>query len=110
MRLFTSESLFNIKTGHWEERFWIDGIITDGDEYFFQQDREKQLEADKLLKECEFEEDDDCCDCLECTLDYFVERIQETGCECEGCIRQVLVEFLCEIVDHIVVEDIEDDD
>jgi len=110
MRLFTSESLFNIKTGQWEERFWIDGIITDGESYFFEQDREKKLEADKLLKQIELENDieeiDPCegCRCRDCCeaenegfdyedlLNVFVDRILEIG-PCPNCLRNLLDEF-----------------
>ncbi len=111
MRLFTSESIYNIETGHWEERFWIDGIITDGESYFFEQDREKKLEADKLLKQIELENDiddiDPCegCKCRDCCeaedveefdyedlLDVFVGRILEIG-PCPICLRNLLDEF-----------------
>jgi len=113
MRLFTSESIYDVKTGQWEERFWIDGIITDGDSYFFEQDREKKLEADKLLKQIELEDDINeidpcegceckgCCECCEDEfekfdyedlLDLFVDRILEIG-PCPVCLRNLLDEF-----------------
>jgi len=110
MRLFTSESIYDVKTGQWEERFWIDGIITDGDSYFFEQDREKKLEADKLLKQIELENDinevDPCegCECRDCCevnnegfnyedlLDIFVDRILDVD-SCPNCTRAILDEF-----------------
>jgi len=114
MRLFTSESLFNIKTGQWEERFWIDGIITDPDLYFFELDREKELEANKLLKEKENEDyEDDCCDhcdCYECTIERYVQLLCELTGGCPNCIRMALECFCDDIVEHIVVENIEDDE
>ena len=112
MRLFTSESIYNVKTGQWEERFWIDGKSVDADEYFFQQDREKKLESDKLLKQIELEDDideiDPCenCKCRDCCeaednegfdyedlLDVFVGRILDTE-GCPMCIRDILDEAI----------------
>jgi len=106
MRLFTCESLFDIKSGKWEDRHWIDGILVDGDLYFFELEREKELEAKKLLKQCEFEDEEDfdpcegcqcrCCEAEGFTyddlLDIFVGRILETE-GCSGCIKDVLDEF-----------------
>lgn len=111
MRLFQSESQYNVKTGKWEEYFWIDGKEVDGDAYFYEMEIENKLENDKLLKQIEIEEEDecDCCDCIECTLDRFVDQIQEINGGCPHCIREVLQEFLCEIVEHIVIEDAEED-
>jgi len=106
MKLFSSESIFNAKTGKWEERYWINGSPVDGDLYFFEMDREKEIENEKLKLE-EDNIDDDQCDCIECTLDRYVKEIQEINGGCPGCIREVLQGFLCEIVEHIVVEDIE---
>jgi len=105
MRLFTSESFYNIKIGRWDERFWIDGIITDPDDYFFEQDREKKLEAEKLLKEIKI---DPCegCECRGCCgaedeiegfdyedlLDIFVSRILAAE-GCPSCTKAILDEF-----------------
>jgi hypothetical protein len=109
MRLFTSESIFNIESGKWEERFWIEGQLVDGDEYFFELEREKDLENEKLLKECEIEDDeDDFCDCPECTILRYVEEIQEITGGCPGCIEECLTRFFVDIVEHIIIEN--DDD
>lgn len=113
MKLFSSESIYNAKTDKWEERYSIDGILVDGDLYFFEMEREKELEANKLLKATEDEEYEyDCCDycdCVECTIERYVEELQEITGGCPGCIRDVLMEFFCDIVEHIVIEDAEED-
>lgn len=103
MRLFTSESIYNVKTGQWEERFWVDGIIKDADEYFFEMDREKELEQNKIFNK--ENEPDPCegCECKGCCceenefdyddlLDVFVGRILEIG-PCRNCLRNLLDEF-----------------
>ena len=111
MRIFQSKAMFDIKENKWVETFKIDGIITDGESYFFEQDREKKLEADKLLKQIELENDieeiDPCegCKCRDCCeaedveefdyedlLDVFVGRILEIG-PCPICLRNLLDEF-----------------
>lgn len=104
MRLFTSESIYNVKTGQWEERFWIDGIIKDADEYFFEMDREKKLEQNKIFNQeiepdpCEGCECKGCCKCCEDEFDYedlldvFVNRILEIG-PCKNCLKDLLDEF-----------------
>ncbi len=101
MRLFNSESLYNVKTGKWEERFWIDGVLTDSDLYFYELEREKELEQIKF-KSQEVEVDPcEGCKCKGCCeeefdyediLDIFVGRILDTG-GCPGCIREILDEF-----------------
>jgi len=57
------------------------------------------------------DDDEDQCDCVNCTLDRFTEEIYElaNGQICPGCVREVLCDFLDEIVSHIIVEDVEED-
>lgn len=107
MKLFQSQALYNAKTNEWEEIFWIDGNIVDSDLYFFEMDKERELEIEKLTEE-ENEIDNEC-DCPECTLDRYTEIIQEITGGCPGCIREVLENFMMDIVDHIVIEDIEEE-
>ena len=121
MKLFSSESIFNAKTGKWEERYWINGNPVDGDLYFFEQDVEKKLEADKLLKQIEIEDRiniiDPCdgCKCRECCeaedeltydelLEIFVDRILEIG-PCPVCLKELLDIFAEEIIDFVDDED-----
>lgn len=40
------------------------------------------------------------CDCIDCTLDRYVAKIQEINGGCPHCIREVLSEFLVVVVDH----------
>ena len=108
MRLFESRSQYNVKTGKWEECFWIDGQEVNGDDYFYELDQEKEIEINKLKEAIEIEEDD-FCDCVECTIERYVEELQEITGGCPGCIRDVLMEFFCDIVEHIVIEDAEED-
>jgi len=107
MRLFQSESRYNVKTGKWEECFWIDGQEVDGDDYFYEMEIENKLENDKLLKQIEIEEEDECdgCNCVECTILKYVEIIQDmTGC-CPHCLEEILTNYMMDIIDHIVIED-----
>jgi len=109
MRLFTSESFYDVKTGQWEDRYWIDGIEKDGDLYYFELEREKDLETEKLLKECEIEDDEcDCCGCYECTIDRYTELLSEITGGCPHCIRNVLDCFCDDIIEHIVIEDMDE--
>lgn len=116
MRLFQSESIFNARTGQWEEIFWIDGIIVDPDFYFYELDREKEIETAKLLKEIEIEEFEDdyeyneCCGCYECVIQRYVDLLCEITGGCPCCIRAALESYCDEIVERIVIEDMEDNE
>jgi hypothetical protein len=65
-------------------------------------DREKYLEIEKLKKQEDEIENE--CDCPECTLDRYSQLLSEITGGCCGCIREVLEYFMCEIIDHIVIE------
>lgn len=125
MRLFQSESIFNVKTDEWEDRYWIEGKIVDGDLYFFELERERHLEIEKLkeaiteqndgcgcdgnCEECSLHEDDeedqeDFCDCPECTILRYSQEIQEITGGCHGCIEECLTRFFIDIVEHILIE------
>ena len=106
MKLFSSESIFNAKTGKWEERYWIKGSPVDGDLYFFEMDREKYLEIEKLEKqEDEIENECDCpcetnsflvavTDLVNDTLEMFED--QNT---CDDCKFQALMDLVIMGVD-----------
>jgi len=84
-------------------KYFVDGEECSEDEY-------EEL-VDMLDSENEkFEDEEDFCDCYECTIDRYVELLQEITGGCPGCIREALESFCDEIVDHIVIEDMEDDD
>lgn len=106
MKLFQTELIYNARTDEWEEKFWVDGQLVDEDLYFFEIERERDLEI-KKLEEQEDEVDEEFCDCPECTLDRYVDRILELsdGEICIGCLRQALTDFMFDVVDHIVYED-----
>lgn len=103
MRLFNSECFYNAELKKWDERYWIDGRATDADNYFYQQELEKEIE-NKKLQNREFEDNPcDVCPCRDCCeddefdyedlLDVFVEKILATE-GCPGCIADVLDELV----------------
>lgn len=104
MRLFESEAIFNVEAGIWEESYFIDGEEVEFEEYFEQQELEVELENEKLREEkccCE------CCDCCEFEeitigelIDTYVERFEE-GCNCSVCVRDLLTELICDILEWI---------
>jgi hypothetical protein len=49
--------------------------------------------------------EDNGCDCYECTLDRYVARINEIAFGCPHCIREILEDFVGEVIDHVVVEE-----
>ncbi len=83
------------------EKFYIDGNEVSEDGY------EAMLVE---LDEANCIDEEEQCDCVNCTLDRFTEEIYElaNGQICPGCVREILCDFLDEIVEHIVVEDISD--
>lgn len=107
MKLFSNESLYNVKTDQWEERYFIDGQEVDEDLYFFEIERERDLEIQKLEEAIELDENE--CDCPECTILKYVERIQEISDICPCCLEEILTDFMFDIIDHIVIEDVEED-
>ena len=110
MKLFSSESIFNAKTGKWEERYWINGSPVDGDLYFFEMDREKYLEIEKLEKqEDEIENECDCpydCPCetnsfLVAVTDLVNDTLEmfEDQNTCDDCKFQALMDLVIMGVD-----------
>jgi len=122
MRVFKNESIWDKENGQWVESFMIDGKEVQEDVYY------KELENEELVEDdCEQDKQDQCeccncedkdtcedyectcdelieeneCDCIDCTLDRYVERIQEINGGCPNCIKEVLAEFLVCVVDHI---------
>ena len=89
-----------------DDLIYVQGYLLD-----LYEDLEDKLEAYEIASVDfdEYDEDEECeeneCDCIECTLDKYVEQIQEINGGCPHCIRLVLEDFLGCIVDHIVVED-----
>lgn len=92
MRLFETESIYNKENQTWEEVYYIDGEEVDAETYF----DEQELEA----LESEEDEDEGCGgDCVECLLDEYIERLQ-AAMPCPHCMRQVLVDFMLEVIDE----------
>lgn len=107
MKLFQTETIYDAKTDEWVEKYWVNGQEVDADLYFFEIERERDLEIQKL--EEQEDEMDELCDCPECTLDRYTGILSEMTGGCSGCIREVLQDFMMDVVDHIVIEDMEDD-
>ena len=85
------------------EKFFIDGNEVSEEGF------EEMLDE---LDEANCVDDEDQCDCVNCTLDRFTQEIYElaNGQICPGCVREILCDFLDEIVAHIVVEDVEENE
>ena len=107
---FSINTYFDDQDGSFvAENYFINGEQVSEEEYdAVIEEFEGEEDFENEVDTCECENDD--CDCLECTLDYFVEQIQEINGGCPGCIREVLESFLDTIVDHIVIEDIDEND
>lgn len=112
MKVFTNESWYNVETDQWEERFFVDGNIANEDLYFSEMERERDLEIEKLVEILELSEDEynDECDCPICTINKYVKRIQEISEICPYCLEEILTDFMMDVVERIVIEDIEDDE
>ena len=54
------------------------------------------------------EDIEDGCDCPECTILKYVELIQEINGGCPYCIESVLRDFMINIIDHIIIEDVDE--
>lgn len=96
MRVFKTESIWDEENQDWESVHFIDG---------------KEVNLDKLNEEMNYEvnpeerlQEDECddeeCDCIDCTLDRYVARIQEINGGCPCCIKEVLADFLVCVVEH----------
>ena len=79
------------------------------EKYFIDGEECSEEEYDEMLDEF-YEDEVDCCDCYECTINRYVEYIQEVTGGCSGCIREALEDFADEIIEHIVIEDAETDE
>ena len=66
----------------------------------------------EMFEELNFSDcDDECdyCDCVNCTIDRYVEMIYElaNGQICPGCVHDVLESFFDTMVGHIMIESLE---
>jgi len=57
----------------------------------------------------DYDDEDDGCDCVDCTIDRYVEMIYELANDqiCPGCVHDVLESFFETMVDHIIIESLE---
>jgi len=97
-------------------KYFINGDQVDEEDYEeflngldFEDDEEEICGCDECCADCEYNETGEC-DCPECTIEKYIERILELGGSdmCVGCLREALTDFMYDIVDHIVIEDIDD--
>ncbi len=99
-------------------KYFIDGDQVSEEDY---EDFLDSLDFEDEIETCECESDccADCeynetgeCDCPECTIEKYIERILEIGGSnmCVGCLREALTDFMFEVVDHIVVENIDENE
>jgi len=103
------------------EKYFIDGEECSEEEYDEMMDEfdevndvdEETCECDsECCLDCEYNQSD-FCDCPKCTIEKYIEIIQnifETTGDCGGCIGNALKDFMFEIVDHIVIEDIDENE
>lgn len=101
---FAEETYFEDSTGEFICKKFKMNNEEVSEDYFNEELEEFEGPDDEELEENDF------CDCVNCTLDRFTMQLQEITGGCPGCIRDVLCDFLDEIVDHIVVEDINNDE
>ena len=107
MRLFESKSIYDNDLGRWIEVFLIDGKEVDRDLYFFELDREKNIEDNKLSRD-----ENCCCDCEDCCeedykeggffkylLSSYTSLIQEAS-ECSDCVYEILEEFAESVLEY----------
>jgi hypothetical protein len=114
---FTVNTYFNDGTGEFicEKFLMNDEVVSEEcfDEAFeeFVDGNEDYIEEEQECCECDEgqDENEEQCDCPICTLERYVDELVDITGGCPGCIRESLVEFMNDIVDHIVIEDIEDD-
>ena len=84
-----------------------------GSRYTINNEPCSEYDFDEIFEELNFsdyDDEDDGCDCVNCTIDRYVEMIYELadGQICPGCAHDVLESFFETMVDHIVIESIED--
>lgn len=82
------------------ERYFIDGNEVSEDAY-----DEMMEEMDKANDCCE---EENCCDCYECTIDRYVQLLSEITGGCPNCIRSVLDCFCDDIIEHIVIDSVDE--
>lgn len=83
-----------------------------GSKYAINDEQCSEDDFDEMFEELNFSdsEDEDCCDCVDCTINLYTEMIYElaNGQICPGCTRDVLESFFETMVDHIIIESLED--
>lgn len=84
--------------------------FVNGEEYSENDYSELLDEFDIMDYDVVDEDEDDCCDCVDCTINRYAEMIYElaNGQICPGCVHDVFESFFETMVDHIVIESIED--
>jgi len=96
-------------------KYYVDGDQIEYEDYMDLVDdlNIDENDCDEIENECDYcdgccECDNDQCDCPECTILKYVELIQEINGGCPHCIESVLRDFMINIIDHIIIEDIDE--
>lgn len=89
MRVFETQSMFDRENDEWVETYLIDNVEVEAEDYFEEMENETFDEED----------DEDCCECLDCITDKYVDMLQEACCP--DCTKQILISFLSEVLNKI---------
>lgn len=111
MRAFETKALWDSENHEWYEEYFIDGEQVSAEDYFeemefetFEDDELCDGDCDNCEGYCEEDDEEPECDCPECTVLKYTEKILDVhGCPC--CIERILKEFMGTVIDHIVIED-----
>jgi len=105
MRLFETKAAYSSIDEKWIELYFINGEEFSSEEYFSEMELEseevEEEEDEDLYDDSDEDDDFEECDCVRCRaediMDGYVERLQ--GLFCPHCIKEVLVDFLEELID-----------
>ena len=109
MRAFETTSLWDTEKKKWYEEYFIDGKQVSADDYFEEMEFEtfEGNECDGDCEKCSEYEEENSCDCLDCTVERYKDMILNTnGCPC--CVEDILKDFVCTIAEKLGVFDNEE--
>lgn len=99
MRVFKTESIWDEEIQDWVDVYFVNGEEVSSHE--FDQEMHYEVNPEERPQEEPDEECEGQCDCIDCTLDRYVARIQEINGGCPCCIKEVLADFLVCVVEHV---------